>query len=279
MVEELKISEVHKKYSIKDKKVKPKGGIVRVEGNLDRMVLNEYGRFAGYLYEPASSDSKKRKNCIRIFIPDTTWLKFDDMQFLLFKHMIVTGKVTVRPDKNPDDAYDTEELQIKLDPAYEESGIEIFGESTSAKRVIVRRDKHPHKRRELPSGPLSIAVISSKNSQGCNDFSCIIDAKAYNKLDYFYPDTFTAAKIEKEIDKIIEGKEYNCLCIVRGGGSSDNMKVFNDPKVVKSLEKARDTMYVVTGIGHSNDSTSCDEVADYCAYTPTDAAYFVNKVI
>ena len=60
------------------------------------------------------------------------------------------------------------------------------------------------------------------------------------------------------------------------------MGIFNnDTEVVKCINNARATMYVVTGIGaeigHSNESTGCDEVADYCAYTPTDAAYFLNR--
>ena len=53
-----------------------------------------------------------------------------------------------------------------------------------------------------------------------------------------------------------------------------SLAVFDDPKVIESVKRARKVMYIVTGIGHSNDSTECDKVADYCAYTPTDAAYF-----
>ena len=84
---------------------------------------------------------------------------------------------------------------------------------------------------------------------------------------------------QETIDKIADAGEYNCLCIVRGGGPQESLNVFNDQEVVDSLTKVRETMYIVTGIGHSDDLTECDEVADYCAYTPTDAAYFLNRSV
>ena len=282
--------EVNEKYAIKNRDVILKNGngntepvqeILEVEGNFDKIVYNENGKFAGYLYNIDSSESKTDEdNKIRVYLSDGYFPTIDDLQFLLFKHIIVSGDVTVRPDMNPNDGIDTRELQIEVKADGEGHDIRVLGESTSRKWVVVKHDKHPHKRRELPDEPLNIAVLSSKNSQGCNDFACIIDAKAYNRLDYFYPEEFTPAGIKIMIDDIIKKVKkggYNCLCIVRGGGPSESMNVFNDQEVVDGIKKAREKMYVVTGIGHSNDSTECDKVADYCAYTPTDAAYFLNK--
>ena len=284
--------EVLEKFKIVKGRAEPRHEVIDVEGNFDRIVYNENGKFAGYLYNSEPSEPGKEKEKIRVFLPDGKFPKFDDPQFLLFKHVIVTGEVTVRPDMNPNDSYDTEELQIevkkskklydkKLDKKLNKKhDIRVLGESTSRKWIVVRHDKHPHKRRELPHEPLNIAVLSSKGSQGCNDFACIIASKVYNRLDYFYPENFTPAEIKIAIDDIIKKAKkggYNCLCIVRGGGPQESLNVFNELIVVDSLKKARGTMYVVTGIGHSNDSTKCDEVADYCAYTPTHAAFFFNS--
>ena len=273
--------EVLEKFKIVDGHVEPGQKTVDVEGNLDRIVCNENGRFAGYIYDAGLSEPGNKRKKIRIYLPDGEYPTIDDLQFLLFKHVIVTGEVTVRPDRNPNDGYDTEELQITVKADDDGHDIRVLGESTSVKRVIIKHDKHPHKRRELPDKPLNIAVLSSEGSQGCNDFACIIEAKAYNKLNYFYPETFTSGEIIKAIDEVIEkakGGEYNCLCIVRGGGPPESLAMFDDPDVVDSVKRARKVMYIVTGIGHSNDSTACDKVADYCAYTPTDAAYFLNKI-
>ena len=272
--------DVHKKYKIVDGHVKPGHKTAEVEGNFDRIVCNENGRFAGYLYVTGLSGDAKLEDRIRVYLPDGEYPKIDDLQFLLFKHVVITGKVTVKPDKTPNDGCNTEELQITVNADDKNHDIRILGESTSVKRVIIKHDKHPHKRRELPDGPLSIAVLSSEGSQGCNDFACVIDAKSYNKLNYFYLETFTPDEIIKTVDEIIEKSkegEYNCLCIVRGGGPPESLAVFDDQDVVESVKRARKVMYIVTGIGHSNDSTECDKVADYCAYTPTDAAYFLNK--
>ena len=282
--------EVNEKYAIKNRDVILKNGngntepvqeILEVEGNFDKIVYNENGKFAGYLYNIDSSESKTDEdNKIRVYLSDGYFPTIDDLQFLLFKHIIVSGDVTVRPDMNPNDGIDTRELQIEVKADGEGHDIRVLGESTSRKWVVVKHDKHPHKHRELPDEPLNIAVLSSEGSQGCNDFACIIDANAYNILNFFYPETFTPGEIINTINEIIEKAkdgEYNCLCIVRGGGPPESLAVFDDPGVVKCLKKARETMYIVTGIGHSNDSTKCDEVADYCAYTPTDAAYFLNR--
>ena len=273
----LSIPELHKKFSIKNGKVKPSNTMVKVEGNFDRIVCNENGMFAGYLYSMQPSVSEKDKSCIRIFMRNTSRSKFDDLQFLLFKHIVVSGEVTVRPDMNPNDNINTEELQITVQASTADRNIRILGESTTASKVVIKSDKHPHKRREIPSEPFKIAVISPYGSQGCNDFACVINEKAYQELDYFYPTPFWIDEIKNTIENDIKNKGYNCLCIIRGGGPSESFSVFNASEIIKCLENARETMYVVTGVGHSNDSTGCDKVADYCAYTPTDAAYFLNR--
>ena len=276
-IQKFSITELHKQFTIKNSKVEPSNRMVKVEGNFDRIVCNENGLFAGYLYAMKAEEPEPEKNRIRVFIPNAGRVKFDDLQFLLFKHVVITGEVSVRPDSNPNDNIDTEELQILVKAASAHRDIRILGESTEANKIVIKGDKHPHKRRKLPTEPLRIAVISSKGSQGCNDFACIIDANAYQKLDYFYPNPFSPKEIKEIIETIVKSEKYNCLCIVRGGGPSESMVVFNDTEVIKCIKNTRATMYVVTGIGHSNDSTGCDEAADYCSYTPTDAAYFLNR--
>lgn len=269
--------EVLEKFMIVDGHAEPRYEIVEVEGNLDRIVCNENGRFAGYIYDAELSEPGNKRERVRVYLPDGEYPTIDDLQFLLFKHIIVRGEVTVRPDRNPNDNRDTEELQITIKADDNRHDIRVLGESASAYRVIVNKDKHPHKRRELPDGPLNIAVISPAGSKGCNDFACIIDDEIYNILNYFHPVPFMPGKIKEAVDDIVKKGDYNCLCLVRGGGPPESLAVFDDPGLVKSLKTTRKTMYIVTGIGHSNDSTKCDEVADYCAYTPTDAAYFINK--
>ena len=272
--------EVLEKYSIVDGHAEPRYEIVEVEGNLDRIASNENGRFAGYLYSAGPLEPGEKRERVRVYLPDGKYPKIDDLQFLLFKHVVITGEVTVKPDRTPHDGYNTEELQITVNADDKNHDIRILGESTAVNRVVIKKDKHPHKRRELPDEPLNIAVLSSEGSKGCNDFACVIDSKAYNSLNYIYPFPFTPKEIIDAINVIVEKAkegEYNCLCIVRGGGPPESLAVFDDNDVVKSVKRARKVMYIVTGIGHSNDSTKCDSVADYCAYTPTDAAYFLNK--
>ena len=72
--------EVNEKYAIKNRDVILKNGngntepvqeILEVEGNFDKIVYNENGKFAGYLYNIDSSESKTDEdNKIRVYLSD-----------------------------------------------------------------------------------------------------------------------------------------------------------------------------------------------------------------
>jgi len=302
----MRIREIYENYKmVGNDHVEPQNKIVTVEGDFDQIIYNFGGQFAGYLndanyygkkFNVNAGDTDKKnikpkkkdkddKDIIRIYFPNASKLvkaenlKIADMQFLLFKHVIVTGVVELKRDQNLNDSYDTRELQITVSADNENHDVRVVGESTSKRWALIAHDMQKHKLRDLPRRPLKIAVVSSAGSQGCHNFSRIIKEDAYKKLNYFCLTKFTVENIKKQVEDIVNQGEYNCLCIVRGGGPSESLGLFNDLELVESLQKARKKLYVVTGIGHSTDYTNCDEVADYCAYTPTDAAYFLNKSI
>ena len=83
---------------------------------------------------------------------------------------------------------------------------------------------------------------------------------------------------ESAPDQIIKAIKYfnqldvlpEVLVVVRGGGSADDLAVFNDENLVRELSASR--VPTMVGVGHEVDITLSDMVADRRAATPSNAA-------
>lgn len=126
----------------------------------------------------------------------------------------------------------------------------------------------------LPRFCEKIAVISNENSKGFQDFKLRLE---YGELTLFET-ALIPKNIAESIHKINETQEYQCICIVRGGG---NNKEFDKYQQSVDLAKAIQTSVtpIILAIGHSVDKFSFDTHAYKVCSTPTDAAYFFNKRI
>ena len=62
----------------------------------------------------------------------------------------------------------------------------------------------------------------------------------------------------------------DCILLVRGGGSFEDLMTFNDESLARAV--AASPVPVVTGIGHEPDTSICDMVSDRRCSTPTAAA-------
>lgn len=130
-------------------------------------------------------------------------------------------------------------------------------------------DRH----REIPIYPQKIGIITSKTGAAIKDIlktfegvKADVDITIYNAL----------VQGEKSKEHIIEGLKYfnnvetDVILISRGGGSFEDLNVFNDINL--AMEVYKSDIPVVTGIGHETDRTLTDYVADVYCHTPTAAA-------
>lgn len=132
----------------------------------------------------------------------------------------------------------------------------------------------PAKKRPIPEDLAKIGVISSTNAAGYIDFLKILD----NRWGGLKVSTInTQVQGLAAVDQIIRALDYfnqrgnvDVIAILRGGGSADDLAVFNDEQLVRAVAASR--LPVITGIGHEIDESLADLAADVRASTPSNAA-------
>jgi exodeoxyribonuclease VII large subunit len=133
----------------------------------------------------------------------------------------------------------------------------------------------PARKRLLPRIPRSVGLIASVESAGYADFIKILNHR-WGGVD------ITVANVQVQgmgaAEQIIGAiRHFNeaaeppeVLVLVRGGGSADDLSVFNDEQLVRALAASR--VPTLVGVGHEVDVSLADLVADVRAATPSNAA-------
>lgn len=131
------------------------------------------------------------------------------------------------------------------------------------------------RKRPLPVLPQHIGVISSNQAAGYKDFIKIVNARMGGmRIDVISTQVQGDAAADQIITAIQQFNELpdppEVLCILRGGGSREDLAVFDDEKLVRAVAASR--IPTLTGVGHEVDTTLIDLVADKRASTPSNAA-------
>ena len=131
------------------------------------------------------------------------------------------------------------------------------------------------RKRPLPELPQHIGVISSVDAAGYKDFIKIISARMGGLvIDVISTQVQGNGAADQIIAAIRQFNEMSnppeVIAILRGGGSRDDLAVFDDEKLVRVTAASR--IPIITGIGHEIDTTLIDLVADVRASTPSNAA-------
>ncbi|MBP1925421.1 exodeoxyribonuclease VII large subunit [Sedimentibacter acidaminivorans] len=130
------------------------------------------------------------------------------------------------------------------------------------------------KNKPLPLYPENIGIITSKTGAAIKDI-----LKTFESVKANIEITIYNALVQGDNSKqyIIDGiKKFNednvvdVILISRGGGSFEDLNIFNDINIAEEAFKSN--IPIVTGIGHESDRTLIDYVADVYCHTPTAAA-------
>ncbi|HVZ80859.1 MAG TPA: exodeoxyribonuclease VII large subunit [bacterium] len=132
----------------------------------------------------------------------------------------------------------------------------------------------PARKRALPKYPKRIAIVTSSQGAAIQDFLKILATRVgiegFDIFDVHVQGKEAPAEIIAAIREISEREEHDVLVLTRGGGSQEDLAVFNDEGVVRAL--AASQVPTISAIGHEVDFSLCDFVADLRAPTPTAAA-------
>ena len=133
----------------------------------------------------------------------------------------------------------------------------------------------PERKRPLPAMPQAVALLTSVPSSALADMLRTARERWPETTVHVVPIPVQGAVVEQIRDRlrqvIAAASELGLEAIVlaRGGGSREDLAVFDDEGLARDL--AACPLPVVTGLGHEDDTTVADLVADYRAATPTAA--------
>lgn len=132
----------------------------------------------------------------------------------------------------------------------------------------------------LPRLVQRIAVISSATAAGYGDFCKQLQGNQYG---YYFSATLfeaavqgdgAAASIIEALDSIAECRDqFDCVAIIRGGGSKTDLACFDQLAISQHI--CQFPLPIITGIGHDRDESVADLVANTPLKTPTAVAQFL----
>lgn len=136
----------------------------------------------------------------------------------------------------------------------------------------------PKRKRKLPRIPRRIVLVTSPSGSAVRDMLEILSRRWPAAEVWLCPvhvqGEGAAAEVAEAIHSLNRigerGAAIDVLVVGRGGGSLEDLWTFNEECVAQAIFQS--CIPVVTGIGHEDDLTIADMVADLRALTPSEAA-------
>lgn len=132
----------------------------------------------------------------------------------------------------------------------------------------------PERKRPLPAVPRCIGVVTSKTGAAWQDVQNIIARRWPMVRLLLAPVNVQGIEAEQSITEGIRRLDRDprpdLILITRGGGSKEDLWVFNSERIARAAAACRKP--VVSAVGHEIDTSILDYVADLRAPTPSAAA-------
>jgi exodeoxyribonuclease VII large subunit len=132
----------------------------------------------------------------------------------------------------------------------------------------------PYRKRPLPRFPRKIGLVTSKEGAALRDILHVLRRRAPSVSILLAPSLVqgrgAAAQIVAALQALNQQDDLDLIILGRGGGSLEDLWVFNEEAVARAIAASR--IPILTGIGHQTDTTIADFAADKAAPTPSAAA-------
>ena len=129
-------------------------------------------------------------------------------------------------------------------------------------------------KKKIPTYAQNIGIITSLEGSVLSDIRNIIKRRApHVKLFLINSRVSGNAAIDSLCESIQNFNQLNYIDVIilaRGGGSIEDLSVFNEEKLVREIFKSN--IPIISAIGHETDFTLSDFVSDLRASTPSEAA-------
>ena len=126
----------------------------------------------------------------------------------------------------------------------------------------------------------NVAVLVGDKSAAMSDIKTTFNRRwPLCNVDY-YPVLVQGESAPQEIVNAlieVDKKDYDAIILARGGGSFEDLFCFNDENLVMCIYNLN--TFIITGIGHEQDFTLADFVADKRAATPTASVELITPNI
>lgn len=134
-----------------------------------------------------------------------------------------------------------------------------------------------NRKKSVPHSARKIGVVTSETGAVIHDITNVtLRRQPFTQL-FLYPVKVQGIGADSEI---VEGIRYfsdtdvDVVIVGRGGGSNEDLSVFNSEIVVRAIAEC--SKPIVSAVGHGIDFTLADFAADKRAVTPSEAAEFVT---
>jgi exodeoxyribonuclease VII large subunit len=189
--------------------------------------------------------------------------------------VVVRGRLTVYP---PQGSYQLqiEEVQPKgIGPL--ELAFRQLKEKLSVKGYF-----EPGRKKPLPRIPRRVVLVTSPSGSAVRDMLEILSRRWPPAEVWVCPVPVQGDGAAREIAAAIDllnriggpgtpaARRIDVLIVGRGGGSLEDLWAFNEEVVAEAIFRSR--IPIVSGVGHEDDFTIADHVADVRALTPSEAA-------
>ncbi|GIX43416.1 MAG: exodeoxyribonuclease 7 large subunit [Leptospiraceae bacterium] len=133
----------------------------------------------------------------------------------------------------------------------------------------------PERKKKLPVLPINLGIATSDSGAALKDIIKIAKSRFRDINIYIAPCQVQGEKAKESIIKaiqILNKPEYQIDVIIlgRGGGSFEDLFIFNDEKIIRAIANSR--VPIISAVGHQIDRPLCELVADDYAITPSEAA-------
>ncbi|NLY37639.1 MAG: exodeoxyribonuclease VII large subunit [Tissierellia bacterium] len=132
----------------------------------------------------------------------------------------------------------------------------------------------PLNKKALPRLPQKIAILTSPTGAAYEDFMKVFTQRNPFCEVLLYPVTVQGEKAVPSILEALETVEADLIVLTRGGGSYEDLAVFNDETLCRRLASL--STPCLCAIGHEIDFTLAELVCDLRAATPTQAAQLAS---